>query len=598
MLTHPIAAALLLGGSASAAARPQGPPRKLSPRQFQRELYGSSSRASALRKKFLNKATFVGGRQLSADDDAFKSWADAQYQKGSAWYSNYANQADDGGEAEEDEEQQQEYEYGAMQQQYGFNPSSYALSYHRCAAVQQYDDKVAASDNTDDVFATKNFAVFRFCPAATCDAEIVVEEDDQDGGRRRRLEEAAEDADAEQADGEAQEYDFEYPEYGARGRGCNKNYGEYLLTLEDFLQMMTEDQQERLEGYCDFCDEYMYDMYVDQCVNNGNCRKRNLKFEAFKEDRELQRELGFNYGICAEVPYVCHDTLDDSLTEYFECTEAGGMYVGPHCGADGFSVTLGVYADEECNKYVGGDVADYIGQDVDEDDLMKWYNSRHGVLDFLYEGEEESLCISCARKDNVYEQLQYGGDDDANNGDEEEADADEGEISELCQAVYESSARCDRHFRSFSRGDLSQEQWKEMQLSCAFIESIDIGNYDELGYVNLKHYWNFQGENAPEWARDNMQLQEAGQSVADVSPLQIFGLVFAILACIVLASWSKTLHTSLRKGPATEKGVSWAPGRPSRWTFFQRSSAPGVAPSDSGIGATRVRSENSAYYLS
>ena len=399
MLTHPIAAALLLGGSASAAARPQGPPRKLSPRQFQRELYGSSPRASALRKKFLHKATFVGGRQLSADDDAFKSWADAQYQKGSAWYSNYANQADDGGDAyEAEDEEQQEYEYGAMQQQYGFAPSSYALSYHRCAAVQQYDDKVAASDNTDDVFATKNFAVFRFCPAATCDAEIVVEEDGQDGGRRRRLEEAAEDADAEQADGEAQEYDFEYPEYGARGRGCNKNYGEYLLSLEDFLQMMTEDQQERLEGYCDFCDDYMYDMYVDQCVNSGNCRHRNMKFETFKEDRELQRELGFNYGICAEVPYVCHDTLDMSLTEYFECTEAGGMYVGPHCGADGFSVTLGVYADEECNKYVGGDVADYIGQDVDEDDLMKWYNSRHGVLDFLYEGEEESLCISCARK--------------------------------------------------------------------------------------------------------------------------------------------------------------------------------------------------------
>lgn len=175
-------------------------------------------------------------------------------------------------------------------------------------------------------------------------------------------------------------------------------------------------------------------------------------------------------------------------------------------------------------------------------------------------------------------------------------------MGELCGRMYENSARCHQNYKSFRKGLLSAEQWNVMQLSCSYIDSIESGNYDEFGYSNN---WNY--ENQPEWVRDNKLAQSAGKAVSRVSPLQVFFLLFSILACSILAVWSKTLHTSLVKGSraqAPQGKESWAPGRP--WTvgnlFHKKNApdkknAPGLAASDSGIGASRVRSDAS-YYLS
>lgn len=616
MLTYPIAAALLLGGSASAAL----------------------PKSAALRKKLIKKGTFVGGRRLDQDYD---NWYDNvmngnynynfNYNQGQAQQANDDAVAEDDSVEEDNAEDDEENEQVQNENGYVFNPSQYALSYHRCAAVRQFDDEVAAREDTNSVFATKNFAVFRFCPAATCDPEIEENGDDdgQGGRRRRRLEDAAYEEGAEQEGGEEEEDDEQEQQelYGARGKGCRKNYGEYMMELEDYLEIMADDQDQRVEEYCEYCEEYMYEIYqnyVDQCMQNYNCRHRNLQYDGFKEDKELHRELGFNFGICEGVPDVCNGALDDSLSEYFKCTEAGdGVYIGPHCSEDGFSVTLATFADEDCNQYLGGDVADYIGQDIDEDNLMNWYNSKHGPLDFLYEGEEESVCIPCAKKVSLSNQRltsqcalhsdllcqctctketdfqEMNQDDDAN--DDQDAEADNGEMSEICETVYESSARCDKNYRSFRQGRLGQEQWKEMQLSCAFIDSVVMGNYDEMGYVNLKNNWNFQLD-TPEWARDNQYAQQYGHVVTDVSPLQVFFLVFTILACTILAVWSKTLHSSLIKNKVekNERDEPWSPGR--QWSvknlFRRGGDKPGISSVESGIGASRVRSDGTSYYLS
>ena len=170
-------------------------------------------------------------------------------------------------------------------------------------------------------------------------------------------------------------------------------------------------------------------------------------------------------------------------------------------------------------------------------------------------------------------------------------------MSDVCQQVYDTSAHCHRHYKSFSKKDLSKLQYQEQQLACGFIDSVVMGNYDEMGYVNLKSNWNYQNENNdPEWVRDNMSAASMMQSARVVSPLQIFFLIFSILACGTLVVWSKTLHTSLTKKEP------WAPRR--EWSarnVFRRpepQQQPGINPSDSGIGASRVRSDHSAYYLS
>ena len=178
---------------------------------------------------------------------------------------------------------------------------------------------------------------------------------------------------------------------------------------------------------------------------------------------------------------------------------------------------------------------------------------------------------------------------------EEETVYGDNEMSELCEMVYESSAHCPKNMADISSSTWSKSQMKEMQLSCSYIDSVLMGNYDEMGYVNLKNSWNFDSETSPEWLRDVNQRRAA---VSDVSPLQIFFLVVAILACITLATWSKSLHTSL-----TTSKEPWAPRR--SWNLksaFRRKSyamdQPGSSPIDSGIGASRVRSEGTSYYLS
>ena len=58
--------------------------------------------------------------------------------------------------------------FGEWNNAFGFDPTQYSMSYHRCAEVRQFDDELAAMEDTDSVFATKHFAVFRFCPTETC----------------------------------------------------------------------------------------------------------------------------------------------------------------------------------------------------------------------------------------------------------------------------------------------------------------------------------------------------------------------------------------------------------------------------------------------
>lgn len=136
-----------------------------------------------------------------------------------------------------------------------------------------------------------------------------------------------------------------------------------------------------------------------------------------------------------------------------------------------------------------------------------------------------------------------------------------------------------------------------MMLSCSFIDSIAMDNYDEFGYVNLKNDGNGI------WLRDNKYGSDMSNIVSDVSPLQVFFLIFTILACIILAIWSKTLHSSLtKKEPWSPKNESWTPRR--QWNmkkaFFGRSKQPEITPVDSGIAASRVRSDattGTSYYM-
>ena len=197
---------------------------------------------------------------------------------------------------------------GMSNSQFNFNPSQYSLSYHRCANVKQYSDTVAALEDTQNVLSTTSFAVFRFCPSATC---MISSNDDStwtcdDGDtycyearttakrnnwtyeqfmaykkwqkmygsqyewEQKRANIASTTCDDTQENCELyytgnyrsfQDYYEPQQVQGARGKGCQKNYGEYLLKLEDYLALMLEWHEERLETYVEYCQQCMMNAY-------------------------------------------------------------------------------------------------------------------------------------------------------------------------------------------------------------------------------------------------------------------------------------------------------------------------------------------------
>ena len=73
------------------------------------------------------------------------------------------------------------------------------------------------------------------------------------------------------------------------------------------------------------------------------------------------------------------------------------------------TVTLGVYADEYCSEYIGGDVTAYLDNVYYNDNIGLYvnspygkyismnsmYNSKFGAMTNLFDGGEESYCMSC-----------------------------------------------------------------------------------------------------------------------------------------------------------------------------------------------------------
>lgn len=139
-------------------ARSQQRRRKLTEetqKEFKNTLYGNTNESKSLRKKLMSKAKVVEPgsdmhRKLNGEVEEKKD--DTTTRK-----LNNQDQTDD---------------YYSMQGQWAngftFDAAQFSLSYNRCAAVRQFDDELAAQEDSMDVFATKQYAIFRFCPEATC----------------------------------------------------------------------------------------------------------------------------------------------------------------------------------------------------------------------------------------------------------------------------------------------------------------------------------------------------------------------------------------------------------------------------------------------
>lgn len=166
--------------------------------------------------------------------------------------------------------------------------------------------------------------------------------------------------------------------------------------------------------------------------------------------------------------------------------------------------------------------------------------------------------------------------------------ADQEDINELCVALYEYSARCDKHFRVYNSKTSTAkyaDSIVEENLSCDFIDSIIMGNYNELGFVDIGTEWTVEATSG--FMADNAYAQKINQEVHKVSPMQVFGLIASLMACAILGVWAATLHQSLTKaGP-------WRPRR----GFRAATPAQEIDRQNSGIVVGRSAS-NTSYYMS
>lgn len=245
------------------------PGRKLSKDQtpsvetFSEYVYGDSDKSRHLRKKIMSKAKYVSPEEIKEREarELQNQYINNKY--------NWNN--GDGAELYSQKDGADDYfvASGSWNNAFGFDVTQYSFSYHRCAEVRQFDDQLAAMEDSPTVFSTKHFAVFRFCPSKTCEgmtqeqieAERQAEYQDylQNVNSQNAQNQAA--AYAEARSGNVDAYNayaanqyiqmqaeqarqsgesYEPPSWvfdkrtigGANGSGCSSNYGEYMLELE------------------------------------------------------------------------------------------------------------------------------------------------------------------------------------------------------------------------------------------------------------------------------------------------------------------------------------------------------------------------------
>ena len=298
----------------------------------------------------------------------------------------------------------------------------------------------------------------------------------------------------------------------------------------------------------------MYDTYSNWLHSNGFDR-RDLKdindpswmdeLDSEEFQQHYNRHLGYSpyttcpeYGTCKSYSDVCATGIDNSLTQYFTCTpievyNGKTLYIGPRCTYDSISIKLGVYADENCNDYVGRsvDINDLVGEEIDHASLFVPYITGNVHIEIENHGGYSSdiseyyrpidqICIPCKASRQPYEVL--GSDFDFN-------DDNNNDVNDLCEDLYITSAQCDksisyRNYNSYKQYS-SRKQRSQQELSCDFIQSIVAGRFDQNGFVET-----------------SFGIPEIIETWSDISTGEAYGLVIVIAICFILAMWVFVLH--------------------------------------------------------
>lgn len=294
---------------------------------------------------------------------------------------------------------------------------------------------------------------------------------------------------------------------------------------------------------CDYC-EYQVDQNYEPC-DEYVCKDYYTYCSDLYEPQYKHQYSDNNGGNNNGQQYNYKDAQEQNseLYAFLDCTEYVNQYgqqyyVGPHCGSDHYTISLGVFTDENCVNFAGETVS-----------LSK-------VLGYGYDDESffhlPHECISCDgaqqfQADQEQYNEMYTG--QGVYGDYVEAPNSEfDDVVGMCAALFERSAQCNIHMSNYGMMSKYMEEIDAAfeQRYCAFIDNIVYGTYDEMGDIKLKSdTFDFNDWRNPEQYK-KMKMPAS----------QAIGLALSILLTIALAAMAFVTQRSL-----TRKGTPWRPRR-------------------------------------
>lgn len=223
--------------------------------------------------------------------------------------------------------------------------AGYSVKFQGCHHVQQWNDN--AQDEDDLKIMTQRLVRFRMCPADSCSSSST--------------------------------------------KGCDKNYGDYLVDMETYVNVYLNQIQEQYMNNNNYYNNNMN----RGLANNNNNNKYNMNFEDYLQCTEMSLDDDQRRVLANNNYYNGNYYGADEEVQYF---------IGPYCAEQGGEIRLGVFHDDTCTVFA--------------DDGAEMFELVHNGMPLPY--SQKSLvtleCMSC------------GG---------------YGEVNELCESLYEVSGKCE-----------------------------------------------------------------------------------------------------------------------------------------------------------
>jgi len=371
---------------------------------------------------------------------------------------------------------------------YGFNITQYSLKYHSCMSLSFYDDEGQKQGDSEDkvnsfssLSRTQSFAILKLCPSHKC--------------------------------------------LNNSWYGCKSEYGEYMLPLKDYLIASNTYHESVAYSYCNYCQQCLY--FEKYFYDGGNNDTHACKY----------------YEACDNYKSVCSDyggdddAKDDgyinfAYEDFFECMKVdkvsdddgdNAVFLVPYCNQkDHKTITIGVFSDEWCTKYIGDQTSIYdaTGMVMKDDALYEHY---------------KPTCTSCHESSLPYNII--------------EEDMDDSDlIVEYCEDIYMSAAKCNVNLdlpNSYTLGQSYQDQVHEA-MECNFIQNVVKGNYDGDGFMYVDSSNSEVYE--PTFSDRVSEMKDIlTTGYEEVTNFQIFFLVLFSFGCAILFIISLFLRNAVYK---------------------------------------------------